>query len=178
MDAVKKLESKHSSFYLPFRPLSSFPTLSLTTSFLAFLQWSTSPFTVPKTSFDSPESTRLDSSFKLLSRRLLPSQLELTLPLPSSLFSIGQFSWGVANRGASIRIPRHVAQQQKGSSRPPPLRDFALRPLLSLTSAIFLPLFLPLLSGYLEDRRPASNIDPYQVSRRSFAFSLPVFDAS
>ena len=44
---------------------------------------------------------------------------------------IGQFSWGVADRGASIRIPRHVAQQQK---------------------------------GYLEDRRPASNIDPYEVT--------------
>jgi len=38
---------------------------------------------------------------------------------------ISQFSSGVANRGASIRIPRHVAAQGK---------------------------------GYLEDRRPASNI--------------------
>lgn len=44
---------------------------------------------------------------------------------------IGQFSWGVANRGASIRIPRNVAAEGK---------------------------------GYLEDRRPASNIDPYQVT--------------
>lgn len=44
---------------------------------------------------------------------------------------IGQFSSGVANRGASIRIPRHVAAQG---------------------------------FGYLEDRRPASNIDPYQVT--------------
>ncbi|EJD01101.1 glutamine synthetase [Fomitiporia mediterranea MF3/22] len=44
---------------------------------------------------------------------------------------ISQFSSGVANRGASIRIPRHVAH--KGF-------------------------------GYLEDRRPASNIDPYQVT--------------
>ncbi|KAL4401188.1 glutamate--ammonia ligase [Malassezia pachydermatis] len=44
---------------------------------------------------------------------------------------IGQFSAGVANRGASIRIPRHVAAQGY---------------------------------GYLEDRRPASNIDPYQVT--------------
>ncbi|CAG8687155.1 13752_t:CDS:2, partial [Dentiscutata heterogama] len=40
---------------------------------------------------------------------------------------ISQFSFGVANRGASIRIPRHVAAEGK---------------------------------GYLEDRRPASNIDP------------------
>src|SRR5438874_1247861 len=44
---------------------------------------------------------------------------------------ITQFSSGVADRGASIRIPRHVAAQGK---------------------------------GYLEDRRPASNIDPYRVT--------------
>jgi len=44
---------------------------------------------------------------------------------------IGDFSSGVANRGASIRIPRHVAAQGY---------------------------------GYLEDRRPASNIDAYQVT--------------
>jgi glutamine synthetase len=44
---------------------------------------------------------------------------------------IGAFSWGVADRGASIRVPRHVAAQG---------------------------------FGYLEDRRPASNIDPYQVT--------------
>jgi len=44
---------------------------------------------------------------------------------------IGTFSYGVADRGASIRIPRHVAAQGY---------------------------------GYLEDRRPASNIDPYRVT--------------
>jgi len=44
---------------------------------------------------------------------------------------ISQFSSGVANRGASIRIPRHVAAQG---------------------------------CGYLEDRRPASNIDAYRVT--------------
>jgi glutamine synthetase len=44
---------------------------------------------------------------------------------------ISAFSSGVANRGASIRIPRHVAAQGY---------------------------------GYLEDRRPASNIDPYRVT--------------
>jgi len=44
---------------------------------------------------------------------------------------IGNFSYGVANRGASIRIPRHVAAQGY---------------------------------GYMEDRRPASNIDPYRVT--------------
>jgi len=44
---------------------------------------------------------------------------------------ISSFSSGVANRGASIRIPRQVAAQG---------------------------------FGYLEDRRPASNIDPYRVT--------------
>jgi len=45
--------------------------------------------------------------------------------------SIHDFSAGVANRGASIRIPRGCAEEKK---------------------------------GYLEDRRPSSNCDPYQVS--------------
>jgi len=45
--------------------------------------------------------------------------------------SITKFSAGVANRGASIRIPRHVGAQGY---------------------------------GYLEDRRPASNVDPYRVT--------------
>ncbi|BFZ63921.1 glutamate--ammonia ligase [Saitoella coloradoensis] len=44
---------------------------------------------------------------------------------------IDDFSFGVANRGSSIRIPRSVAKDGY---------------------------------GYLEDRRPASNIDPYQVT--------------
>jgi glutamine synthetase len=46
---------------------------------------------------------------------------------------IGQFSFGVADRGASIRIPVSVAQNNW--------------------------------TGYLEDRRPASNCDPYTVAR-------------
>lgn len=41
------------------------------------------------------------------------------------------FVSGVANRGASIRIPRGCAEEKK---------------------------------GYLEDRRPSSNCDPYKVS--------------
>lgn len=45
--------------------------------------------------------------------------------------SIHDFSAGIANRGASIRIPRHVGDDQ---------------------------------CGYLEDRRPASNCDPYNVT--------------
>ena len=45
--------------------------------------------------------------------------------------SIHDFSAGVANRGASIRIPRQVAADGQ---------------------------------GYLEDRRPSSNCDPYSVT--------------
>jgi glutamine synthetase len=45
--------------------------------------------------------------------------------------SIDAFTYGVANRGASIRIPRECAH--KGY-------------------------------GYFEDRRPASNADPYQIT--------------
>ena len=45
--------------------------------------------------------------------------------------SIHDFSAGIANRGASIRIPRQVGDEGK---------------------------------GYLEDRRPASNCDPYRVT--------------
>lgn len=44
--------------------------------------------------------------------------------------SITEFSWGVANRACSVRIPRGVADAGK---------------------------------GYLEDRRPSSNCDPYAV---------------
>ena len=46
--------------------------------------------------------------------------------------SIDQFSYGISDRGASIRIPVGVVQNQW--------------------------------KGYLEDRRPASNADPYQVA--------------
>ncbi|KAL5530672.1 GLN1 [Sanghuangporus sanghuang] len=55
---------------------------------------------------------------------------------------ISQFTFGVANRGASIRIPRHVAHNG---------------------------------FGYLEDRRPASNIDPYQVTDTDTKLALPAF---
>jgi len=48
---------------------------------------------------------------------------------------ITKFSYGVANRGASIRIPRQAEKDQK---------------------------------GYFEDRRPASNGDPYVISSKIF----------
>jgi len=45
--------------------------------------------------------------------------------------SMDKFTWGVADRGSSVRIPRACAREGK---------------------------------GYFEDRRPASNADPYQVT--------------
>merc|ERR1711934_473776 len=48
---------------------------------------------------------------------------------------ITAFSYGVANRGASIRIPRDAEKDKK---------------------------------GYFEDRRPASNMDPYVVTSKIF----------
>jgi len=42
-----------------------------------------------------------------------------------------KFTWGIANRGASVRVNRAVAEEGK---------------------------------GYFEDRRPASNADPYQIT--------------
>ena len=45
--------------------------------------------------------------------------------------SYNNFTWGVANRGASIRIPRNTEKDGK---------------------------------GYLEDRRPSANLDPYLVT--------------
>ena len=45
--------------------------------------------------------------------------------------SMDKFTWGVANRGSSVRIPRACAKEGK---------------------------------GYFEDRRPASNADPYRKS--------------
>eukprot|EP00303_Exanthemachrysis_gayraliae_P014316 CAMPEP_0206029404 /NCGR_PEP_ID=MMETSP1464-20131121/46613_1 /ASSEMBLY_ACC=CAM_ASM_001124 /TAXON_ID=119497 /ORGANISM="Exanthemachrysis gayraliae, Strain RCC1523" /LENGTH=405 /DNA_ID=CAMNT_0053403489 /DNA_START=27 /DNA_END=1244 /DNA_ORIENTATION=- len=47
--------------------------------------------------------------------------------------SINEFSWGVANRGASVRIPRMTEKEKR---------------------------------GYFEDRRPASNMDPYKVTSK------------
>jgi glutamine synthetase len=47
--------------------------------------------------------------------------------------SIKQFKYGVANRGASLRIPRSAEHDRK---------------------------------GYFEDRRPASNMDPYAVTSK------------
>jgi glutamine synthetase len=56
---------------------------------------------------------------------------ELRLTGRHETASMASFSSGVANRGASVRIPRSVAKEGY---------------------------------GYFEDRRPASNIDPYLVT--------------
>jgi len=58
--------------------------------------------------------------------------------------SIDKFSWGVSDRGASIRVPLSTAKQWK---------------------------------GYIEDRRPASNGDPYKIALMisdSLAFTTDV----
>lgn len=47
--------------------------------------------------------------------------------------SMHECTWGISDRGRSIRIPRHVANRGH---------------------------------GYLEDRRPAANLDPYLVTER------------
>lgn len=57
---------------------------------------------------------------------------ELRLTGKHETGSMDKFTWGVANRGCSVRIPRETAAQGY---------------------------------GYFEDRRPASNADPYRVTK-------------
>ena len=56
------------------------------------------------------------------------NQLRLTGKFETQ--SIDKFSWGVSDRGASIRVPQSTANEWK---------------------------------GYVEDRRPSSNADPYKI---------------
>mmetsp|Transcript_17099 Transcript_17099/g.58450 ORF Transcript_17099/g.58450 Transcript_17099/m.58450 type:complete len:442 (+) Transcript_17099:554-1879(+) len=60
-----------------------------------------------------------------------PSKNRLRLTGKHETCAIDVFSWGVANRGASIRVGRDVASERR---------------------------------GYLEDRRPSSDADPYLVT--------------
>ena len=53
--------------------------------------------------------------------------------------SIDKFSWGISDRGSSIRVPQSTAKNW---------------------------------IGYLEDRRPASNADPYQIVDPAVFFPL------
>jgi glutamine synthetase len=58
------------------------------------------------------------------------SDNELRLTGKYETQSIDKFSWGVSDRGASIRVPMSTAKEWK---------------------------------GYVEDRRPASNANPYEI---------------
>ena len=60
------------------------------------------------------------------------SQNHLRLTGEYETQSIDRFSWGVSDRGASIRVPQDTAKEWK---------------------------------GYIEDRRPGSNADPYKIIR-------------
>lgn len=60
------------------------------------------------------------------------SQNNLRLTGEYETQSIDKFSWGVSDRGASIRVPKETAEHWK---------------------------------GYVEDRRPGSNADPYKIIR-------------
>eukprot|EP00953_Heterococcus_sp_UTEX-ZZ885_P031920 16697-Heterococcus_DN1.PRE.1 len=63
--------------------------------------------------------------------------------------SMDKFSYGVANRGASIRIGRQNVQQKSGKPIDPVPWCIAVEEEGC---------------GYFEDRRPASNMDPYVVT--------------
>ncbi|GMH08376.1 hypothetical protein Nepgr_010216 [Nepenthes gracilis] len=92
----------------------------------------------------STKSMREDGGFEVIKKAILNLSLrhkdhisaygegnERRLTGKHETASIGTFSWGVANRGCSIRVGRETEKQGK---------------------------------GYLEDRRPASNMDPYIVT--------------
>ncbi|KAK4802486.1 hypothetical protein SAY86_000689 [Trapa natans] len=96
--------------------------------------------------------------------------------------NINTFSWGVANRGCSIRVGRDTEKQGKGEKH---LLKVEKKLFLSVSTSIkscfafrILEWILPFpspctyslvmkhfhMAGYLEDRRPASNMDPYVVT--------------
>ncbi|CAL1396990.1 unnamed protein product [Linum trigynum] len=92
----------------------------------------------------STKSMREDGGFEVIKKAILNLSLrhkdhisaygegnERRLTGKHETASIDKFSWGVANRGASIRVGRDTEKKGK---------------------------------GYLEDRRPASNMDPYIVT--------------
>jgi glutamine synthetase len=55
--------------------------------------------------------------------------------------SYDKFSYGVANRGCSVRIPRTFIKNQE---------------------------------GYIEDRRPGSDMDPYIVTKIIASYAIPI----
>jgi len=87
---------------------------------------------------------------------------------------INDFSWGVANRGCSIRVGRMVPIEKSGYYEVRlligPSMFTLLAPLHSFSVVSCLLLVCPNCSlNYhtmdLQDRRPASNLDPYVVCR-------------
>uniref|UniRef100_A0A0D9WAM6 Glutamine synthetase n=1 Tax=Leersia perrieri TaxID=77586 RepID=A0A0D9WAM6_9ORYZ len=92
----------------------------------------------------STKSMREDGGFEVIKKAILNLSLRHDLHISAygegnerrltglhETASIDNFSWGVANRGCSIRVGRDTEAKGK---------------------------------GYLEDRRPASNMDPYVVT--------------
>jgi glutamine synthetase len=92
----------------------------------------------------STKSMREDGGFEVIKKAILNLSLRHDLHISAygegnerrltglhETASIDTFSWGVANRGCSIRVGRDTEAKGK---------------------------------GYLEDRRPASNMDPYIVT--------------
>ncbi|KAI9100832.1 hypothetical protein K1719_024194 [Acacia pycnantha] len=92
----------------------------------------------------STKSIREDRGYEVINKAILNRSLrhqehiraygegnERRLTGKHETASIDRFSWGVANRGCSIRVGRETENKGK---------------------------------GYLEDRRPASNMDPYVVT--------------
>ncbi|KAK6937485.1 Glutamine synthetase, catalytic domain [Dillenia turbinata] len=92
----------------------------------------------------STKSMREDGGFEVIKKAILNLSLrhkehisaygegnERRLTGKHETANINTFSWGVANRGCSVRVGRETEKQGK---------------------------------GYLEDRRPASNMDPYVVT--------------
>lgn len=64
--------------------------------------------------------------------------------------TIEKFSSGVASRGCSIRIPRETAEKGKVRAKRHAMHTFVPKHVD--------------VQGYLEDRRPSSNSDPYDVT--------------
>jgi glutamine synthetase len=77
---------------------------------------------------------------------------------------IGNFSSGVAHRGASIRIPRHVEATGEGYLEDRRVRLVLLILWESCSSFLTESSSWRLSCRVRVDEQPASNIDPYQVT--------------
>ncbi|CAN1228552.1 Glutamine synthetase cytosolic isozyme 2 [Linum perenne] len=79
----------------------------------------------------STKSMRKDGGYEVIKKAIEKLGNDRRLTGRHETADINTFLWGVANRGASIRVGRETEKEGK---------------------------------GYFEDRRPASNMDPYVVS--------------